>query len=885
MRIIILDTLINQANDRRIPADVIRRLYDEFYVLSNLERRGPCAIIPYLQKNADGIKMKGALGKGEIPIFKFRISGGDRILYTYGEYLPYISNEDKSIVLLEFSSHDSQARIAKKRDYTVEHKYDYIQQIVKSIKILDDELNSEEDLRQTVGILLAENFKGYAYTDEELKEFSVEDIDKHVILSEEQNLIMQQIMCSINSQIKRKASLIVGGAGTGKTLISVRLLEAFNNSNENSDAMYFTQSKELLKKVEKQYSSIATKNTTNFIEFFNINDFCIDQLGLDYSCLVTTNDFLLFLNSNNDYAKKIRDLRSKHPQIEDVMIWTEIRGILKGSMGIGNAWEHISSLNQRNFSSCIKYLFEENYIKRIDNNGNFRICDSIDAIKKRLASDFEYNTSKQLREATNKIIEHFSKFDHELRIMPEEQYLSMSDEISVLPIEQRSLVYKIALIYDEYLIEENLFDENDLVREMFACNPDTFPKYEFVVVDEVQDYTELQIYLTHKICSNDCCIVYAGDVHQIINPTVFDIARLKSLYFDENNKSLLDIYFLQKNFRCQQGVVNVANKISDIRRNAVGRKAAEVEREETSAVSTVYSHPYRLLWNKNNFYLLIKELIKYPDVVILVPTEIEKNYLLSLITKYSIDSVELELLKIYTISEIKGTEFAYVVCFNMINTFSSTISGFFSENKILKAKQTKNRFCFNSIYVATTRAQHHLCFVDENVVKDFDEALSIDVVDTFKAENLYFNTLSDSLEAWYEEGKKLKESGKYADAIKYFIRSGDYAKRTDIYECKAEISVMNKEYSNAVTYFILQGDFASAQKYINEKGVSADAKKILSYLTSKKLNDKSSEMVKRFCKKMSKEDKERILQLTLNKASEILIEKTNSFTIPEVNNE
>jgi hypothetical protein len=53
-------------------------------------------------------------------------------------------------------------------------------------------------------------------------------------------------------------------------------------------------------------------------------------------------------------------------------------------------------------------------------------------------------------------------------------------------------------VFDIARLKSLYFDENDLVREMFACNPDTFPKYEFVVVDEVQDYTELQIYLTHK---------------------------------------------------------------------------------------------------------------------------------------------------------------------------------------------------------------------------------------------------------------------------------------------------------------------------------------------------------------------------------------------------
>lgn len=885
MRIIILDTLINQANDRKIPTDVIRRLYDEFYVLSRLERRGPAAIIPYLQKNADGIKMKGSLGKGEIPIFKFRISGGDRILYTYGEYLPYISNEDKSIVLLEFSAHDTQAKVAKSRDYTVEHNYDYIQKIVESIKILDEEIISEEDLRATVGILLSENFKGYAYTDEELKEFSVDEIDKHVILSQEQEEIKQKIIQSLTSDDDKTASLIIGGAGTGKTLISVRLLDAFNNANNDSYAIYFTQSKELLKKVQKQYNGIAVENETNTIEFYNINDFCIEQIGLDYSCLFTTKDFLLFLQSSTTYAKKIKELRTKLVGVDDMMIWTEIRGILKGSMGIGNVWERISPLNQKDFSNCISYLFEEGYLERVSIQGDkkyFRLSDSVDAIINRLKQDFEYNTSKQLKNEANRIIEHFSKFDSSIRIMPESQYLSMSNEISVLPIEQRSIVYKIALLYDEYLIKNNLFDENDLVREMFENSDISFPNYDFVVVDEVQDYTELQIFLTQKISSNKFNIVFAGDIHQIINPTVFDITRLKSLYLDDKNVSKLEIYYLCKNFRCQQGVVDVANRISQLRRKAIGRKIAEVEREETSADSTIYSVPYRLKWNDTNFVLLIRELIRYPDVVILVSTELEKQYLYSLMSNLPIDADDLSLLKIYTISEIKGTEYAYVVCFNMIKSFDATLQLFFSENKIIKSKETKNRFCFNSIYVATTRAQHHLCFLDEHSIDDFDNMLDLATVKIFDSEKLYFNTLSDSLEAWYFEAVKLKEGGKYEDAIKYFLRSGDYAKKTDIYECKAELSLIKKDYNTAILYFILQGDMVSANKYLNEKAVSQELKKYYKFITNKSSTKGIVNIIRTLSQDFEDDEKEMLYSLALNNMSQLLVEKNNTFVIPEV---
>lgn len=885
MRIIILDTLINQVNERKIPTSIIRRLYDEFYILSRLEKRGPIAIVSYLKNNVDGIKMRGSNGKGEIPIFKFRLSSGDRILYTYGKYLNYISSEDNSIVLLEFSKHGSQAKIAKTHDYRIKHGYDYIQNIVKNIKMLDDEDISEEDLRATVSILLSENFKGYAYTDEELKRFSVNEIDRYVILSREQEDVKRGITASLTSKNCKSASLIIGGAGTGKTLISLRLLNSFNECNDDFSAVYFTQSKELLKKVKKQYYGISKKNNSNNIEFYNINDFCIEQLKFDYSRFFATKDFLLFLQSTNPYAINIKRLRTRLGGVDDMMIWTEIRGILKGSMGNGTTWKRTSLLNQKDYSNCISYLFKEGYLERVSIGGDkkyFKLRYSVEKTKEILKDDFEYSTNHELKRETEKILEHFSNFDYSIRIISKEEYLVSSNEISVLSTEQRSIVYEIALIYDSYLKENNLFDENDLVREMFANSRNSFSKYNLVIVDEVQDYTELQIFLTQKISLDKYNIIFAGDIHQIINPTIFDIARLKSLYLDDNNIAKLDIYYLCKNFRCQQGIVNIANKISQLRRKIIGRKVIEVEREETSADSIIYSLPYRLKWNESNFMLLIKELIKYPDVAILVSTELEKKYLLLLISQLNIKDDDKDLLKIFTISEIKGIEYSYIVCFNMIKSFKSIFNHLLVENKNVKSKETKNRFCFNSIYVATTRAQHHLCFIDELIIDEFDKILNLETIDNFDSEKLYFDTLNDSLEEWYLEAIKLKDGGKYEEAIKYFLRSGRCDVDSEICDCKAELALSKKDFNTAVLYFILEGDMPSAGKYINEKTVSQELRVYYNFVINKSFSKNVVNIIKTLSNGLQENEKEIMNRLSLDIMERILVEKKDLFNVPEV---
>jgi tetratricopeptide (TPR) repeat protein len=293
--------------------------------------------------------------------------------------------------------------------------------------------------------------------------------------------------------------------------------------------------------------------------------------------------------------------------------------------------------------------------------------------------------------------------------------------------------------------------------------------------------------------------------------------------------------------------------LAETRRAAIGKKSAEFEKRETSVDGIVYSEPYRLDWNDKNFKALINEIALYPDVVILVASDFEKEHLRSLINTCSIDKEDLKMLKIYSIAEIKGMEYEYVVCFNMINAFKPILQKFFSENGIRKDKETKNRLCFNSIYVAITRSQKYLCFVDEQPLEHLDKVLKLDQKRIFDAEELYFSNLSKNAEAWLKNAKKLKEAQKYEDALKYFIRSG-VAQQSDIYECEAELALLNKEYDRALIYFLACDKRNSVEKYINDKAVSKEFRQFYSIVNKVNVQQNSVAVIQNIVSKVKDED-------------------------------
>lgn len=79
MQILVLDILIKQTqNTQQISKDALERIFREYERFAELEEEGSSAINAYLMSH-NGKKMAGSQVSN---IFKYRLDGGDRILYT-----------------------------------------------------------------------------------------------------------------------------------------------------------------------------------------------------------------------------------------------------------------------------------------------------------------------------------------------------------------------------------------------------------------------------------------------------------------------------------------------------------------------------------------------------------------------------------------------------------------------------------------------------------------------------------------------------------------------------------------------------------------------------------------------------------------------------------
>ena len=150
MKILVLDTLIKQSSDsQQVSKEALGRIFDEYKTLASLEKQGKTAIDAYLSSQ-NGKKLNNSSIKN---IFKYRLNAGDRILYTYGKYLPYIRDDDKdSMVLLGYAKHDDQSFFAQNKDFAKNHFYKELRKLVSTFEEL--KVNGDEEFLHFVGLRL-----------------------------------------------------------------------------------------------------------------------------------------------------------------------------------------------------------------------------------------------------------------------------------------------------------------------------------------------------------------------------------------------------------------------------------------------------------------------------------------------------------------------------------------------------------------------------------------------------------------------------------------------------------------------------------------------------------------------------------------------------------
>ena len=858
-RILILDTMIEQT--REAPG-IFTRISRDLQKLNDYAVDGH-SVLAYLEKH-NGKKMRNA-----DHVWKYRITHGERVLYTYGRHVAGIREEDSGcIVLLAYSKHDDQISIAQGLDLQVEHSgialndetdVDILPNEDEAAVIEDISLPFENQTRHH-RILIA--------PDSQLKEINETELD--VYLSDE------QYDCIESFRLSPAPTLVLGGAGTGKSMIALHILadyaEGSCKGREHSIA-YFTQSAELRRNSRSRFQNIVVSDDNSCVDFRDIDDFCMDILG--YSAEQKkrfVNQFHFLEKFPKWFDSRVSPaLKAKTNGIDWVSVWTEIRGVIKGQLD--EDWHRTQPFPQDKTGRVAAYLVNNGWIKRNETDSKKL---ELNGTPEQLREKQKKNPPAHGSEELKQLISYFESIDTDMDSIGKDTYLNLRDEDSTVLTKEkmREIYWQIFEMYQKYLSENGLFDCNDLALRTIKHG--ALPDYQFIVVDEVQDYTELQIYLAHLLCGRQA-ILYVGDGNQNVNPTLFRADHLRRLYRRTKNE-LKEIY-LQKNYRSPDTVIRATNKLAELRSQTIATQHQEQETAETAI--RVGTRPYRLPYNDKNLRNTLSYLSKFPSTALLVPNIITRDKLIKIFEE---DNGEYNTPFIYTVSEIKGMEYRYVVCYNLISEYADRWKEIFARAK--KSYQTGERYYFNLLYVAMTRSQRHLGFIDEDIHPKLDEILNLEQLNVWDEDKLHYVEMQDTPAGWLLQAKQSEEQGRYKDAILFYQRA--HASSQYIRRCEAKQQKDESDYRSAFRSALLSGDKALIEELSEDVYVTSDEENDPLWQLSCFLGNYESEKREKMISKLPKaindsfaaysdDDKDAVRKLLIYQLDEMVGEKTGNL--------
>ena len=347
-----------------------------------------------------------------------------------------------------------------------------------------------------------------------------------------------------------------------------------------------------------------------------------------------------------------------------------------------------------------------------------------------------------------------------------EDYLALGVRQSIFPASQRNRLYDIFEKYLSWLKDAKLFDLNLIAQEWLAK---ATPRYDFVVIDEVQDVTLVQLALVLKTLRHPGHFLLCGDSNQIVHPNFFSWAQVKSLFWrDPELAQRQQLSVLTANFRNSREATRVANQLLKIKQ----RRFGSIDRESNFLVRAVGAEAGEVTLASD------KEELKRE-----LNQKIRQSTLFAVLVMRDEDKIEARkhftTPLLFSIHEAKGLEYENIVLYRFISDhraeFNEIADGVAAQDLIAdeldyrraKDKSDKSlevyKFFVNALYVALTRATANLYLIES----DADHPL-FKLLELAPAGRVRVDAKQSSLEDWQREARKLELQGKQeqVDAIR-----------------------------------------------------------------------------------------------------------------------
>jgi hypothetical protein len=351
-------------------------------------------------------------------------------------------------------------------------------------------------------------------------------------------------------------------------------------------------------------------------------------------------------------------------------------------------------------------------------------------------------------------------------VLSREDYGGLGVRQSIFSAEQRGALYDLFERYRAWLGEAGLYDLNLVAHEW---QRHAAPRYDFVVIDEVQDITAVQLALVLKTLKRPGHFLLCGDSNQIVHPNFFSWATVKSLFWrDPALAERQKLRVLSANFRNGVEATRVANRLLKIKHKRFG----SIDRESNYLVQAVGGEAGRI------DLLPDKEPVKRE-----LDGEIRQSTQFAVLVMRDEDKAEARrhfaTPLLFSIHEAKGLEYENIVLYRFVSDhrgeFAEIAAGVTPQDlaadsldyRRARDKTDKSleayKFFVNALYVALTRATRNLYLIEADTGHPLFALL-----DLAPAGQVRVEARRASREDWQKEARKLELQGKeeQAEAIR-----------------------------------------------------------------------------------------------------------------------
>ena len=335
-----------------------------------------------------------------------------------------------------------------------------------------------------------------------------------------------------------------------------------------------------------------------------------------------------------------------------------------------------------------KVAGESVFLNEYLNGKNYRLAGAVDKIKN-IAPEIIY------KEIYGIIYGKYS-LSSPSEMMGREEYAN--ERAESFQKRECDVIYSVAADYADFMKKKGYTDNNAMSRALLSKID--APLYSVAVVDEVQDFTQVNLCLIKKLARKLFCV---GDALQMINPSYFNFGYLKSLMYGD----ITGVSELKHNYRSTEKIEAIAEKLGQMNINRFGTHSFVLKGQ---AVSSPLNSAAVFINDKSFVYSLGEK--KYENVTVVVASQRKKEKLKKVLGRT----------EILTVAEAKGLERNTVILADVLS--DNADKWHYLESMSLNRKTADEnsvfRYYFNLFYVGISRAKQYPFVAESDCPKIFD---------------------------------------------------------------------------------------------------------------------------------------------------------------------